>query len=68
MPHKDFALLLAQPASIEGLARDERDRIIISALHDGRKTVVLSIYADPIWDLWPFIPNADRTQSDNAPR
>lgn len=64
MPHKDFALLLAQPASIEGLARDERDRIIISALHDGRKTVVLSVYADPFWDLWPFIPNADRTQSD----
>lgn len=52
---KAFDLLAAQPITAGGLAADERDLIVISAVADSLGNEhVLSYFGDTSWDLRPF--------------
>ncbi|MES2361484.1 MAG: tyrosine-type recombinase/integrase [Pseudomonadota bacterium] len=59
---KDYSLLAEQPQGVAELLQDSRQSVVISAVTDsGGVSHVLSRYADPVWELWPFFdqPNVD---------
>ena len=54
-----ISVLPAIPANTVQLQPNARDAIIVSSISDGTSIHVLSRYGDDIWDLTPFIPNAN---------
>lgn len=57
---KAYDVLIAQPATANGLSIAERNAIVISAIvNEDGKTLVLSRFGDPQWDLRPFFDQAN---------
>lgn len=51
------------PSSVRGLPQNERDAVAVSTLNHGNSLVVLSRFGDAVWDLSPYIPNANMGRS-----
>lgn len=59
-----YDVLIAQPATANGLSSAERDAIIISAIvNEDGETLVLSRFGDSQWDLRPFFDQANVSHS-----
>lgn len=57
---KAYDVLIAQPATVNGLSPAERNTIVISAIVNKEgKTLVLSRFGDPQWDMRPFFDQAN---------
>lgn len=61
---KAYDVLIAQPATADGLSIAERNAIVISAIvNEDGETLVLSRFGDPQWDLRPFFDQANVSHS-----
>lgn len=61
---KAYDVLIAQPATANGLSPTERNAIVISAIvNEDGETLVLSRFGDPQWDLRPFFDQANVSHS-----
>ncbi len=61
---KAYDVLIAQPATVQGLNTKERNAIVISAIaNEDGETLVLSRFGDPQWDLRPFFEQANVSYS-----
>jgi len=61
---KAYDVLIAQPATANGLSTTERNAIVISAIvNEDGETLVLSRFGDPQWDLRPFFEQANVSYS-----
>lgn len=53
---KAYGVLSEQPSSVVGISASKRSQIVISAILDPLgKTHILSVFGDPIWEMWPFV-------------
>lgn len=67
MAQIDYSILASQPLSTTDLVSSERSQIVISAVvdSDGNRTVI-SRYEDEVWELWPFVEQPNRSESEKC--
>src|SRR5437867_1373634 len=56
---RDYTLLASQPLSVAGLEDAARDAIVISAVRRGDEPIIISLYGDDLWELWPYFEQSN---------
>ncbi len=66
MVQPDWTLLTAQPASLVGVGPRARDLTVVSAIREGKTTIIVSRFGDMSWHLYMYFEQSNVTDSKKS--